>query len=272
MSTNVHKARDGAELRMSRGCGPGCPVPLGYRWGWRSAFMVLLTGGALTGCHSEEKGATLSIVAQGSELQRRLGSLQLKDRLGRENLAEALRRETYAPLEELASYWRSRSGNEGDVALLVLQALGPAAYAPLVVTLDSASSEDKLFVLEDLIDKHAEQRRELAAKVDALLDDKSPVVLLQRGGVEETPLARRVCDEGYWLLRRLLHTTEREEDGAQEMWHFLRRDEDDRDAAIVKARASGEWQSFIGRRGRSAEERRLPEPSRGEAPAHELGR
>lgn len=203
----------------------------------------------LIGCQAEEK---ITMTSR-PDLQQRLDALDAKDRKGREALTDSLRGETYAPAEELAKYWRRNKGQpgqlnpQGDKALFILQNLGPAAYPPLMAVLDTVSPEDKLFVLEDLIDRHAQQRREMAAQVEALLDDKSLVISSGAGGgMEEKPPERRICDEGYLLLRRLLHVTESEKEGAEAAWRFLRLEEKQKDEAITKARTSREWQGFAG--------------------------
>jgi hypothetical protein len=182
-------------------------------------------------------------------LEARLDQLDPKDKRSREVLADSLRQETYGPAETLVKYWRRHTGPDADKALFVLQRLGPAAYPALMQDIDTVTPEDRIFILEDQVERHVQQRRELAAKLIVSLDDKR---LLQVGSaspapasLEQPPPPSRVCDRAYLLLRRLVNNQEDEEQGAREAWQFLRLEDAQKDAAIGKARVSREWQTFF---------------------------
>lgn len=185
-----------------------------------------------------------------AHLEARLDQLDPKDKRGRETLADSLRQTTYAPSEALVKYWRRHTGSDADKALFILQRLGPAAYPALMQDIDTVTPEDRLFVFEDLVDRHLQQKREMAGKLLASLDDKrllqEPSAASAPPGLEQPPPPSRVCDKAYLLLRRLLNNQEDEEQGAREAWQFLRLDDAQKDAAIDKARISREWQTFFG--------------------------
>jgi hypothetical protein len=177
-----------------------------------------------------------------------LENLNPEDRRAKAALGDSLKTETYAIAQELTKYWRRNPAPKGDKALFLLQQLGSAAYDPLMAGIDTVSPEDRLFVLEDLVEKHLQMRHDLAAKLDAQLDDKRVLDTAPPSpDMEQPPPPSRICDQAYLLLRRLTHVTENDFDGSAEAWQFRRLEEKQKDEAIAKARQSREWQTFLGK-------------------------
>lgn len=89
-------------------------------------------------------------------------------------------------------------------------------------------------------------RKRIVEQIDRCLDDKRPVP--QRPNVsqlEATVLERRVCDEAYVAMRRLVHFGESEIAQLVDEDRLYELDESERDAAIARARASNDWQRFL---------------------------
>jgi hypothetical protein len=88
-------------------------------------------------------------------------------------------------------------------------------------------------------------RKKLIARLDVLLDDKTPVPV--HGGLtaEQRPPPRRVCDEAYVLMRQVVHFGEPDVEAAVQADMFLNAPNDFKDQIIKKARATGVWNRAI---------------------------
>jgi len=89
-------------------------------------------------------------------------------------------------------------------------------------------------------------RRRIVERIDPWLDDKRPVAQPPKVlPIEGTVRERRVCDEAYVAMRRLVHFGESELAQMVDEDQLYDLDESQRDAAIARARASNTWQRVV---------------------------
>ncbi len=113
-------------------------------------------------------------------------------------------------------------------------AIEPIAGAPI-----PAAPEGRIFLFGQAIEAEVALRRKVIRQLDALLDDQWPMPAPQtRGPVEQKAPRRRVCDEAYLTMRRLVHLGEDPLDASVQANMVLNAPEDFKDAPINKARAS----------------------------------
>jgi len=89
-------------------------------------------------------------------------------------------------------------------------------------------------------------RRRIVAQIDRWLDDKRPVPQKPMViPVEERVRPRRVCDEAYVTMRKLVHFGEGDYVQLVDENQLYDLPEAKRDAAIARARATNSWQRII---------------------------
>ena len=79
------------------------------------------------------------------------------------------------------------------------------------------------------------------ARVDTLLDDQETLPRRLAGPIEQPPPKRRVCDQAYLLMRKIVHWGESLLDASVQENQFLNLPDDLKDARITEARVSGIW-------------------------------
>lgn len=127
---------------------------------------------------------------------------------------------------------------------LLLQ-MGDPAIVPLVEAPDPPDVERRMFLINAAVESELALRRKVLARLDKLLDDKTPLPVTARGPSEVKAPKRRVCDNAYLLMRRMVHLGEPVTDAAVQANIFLNAPDDFKDAEIKKARASGTWNRAI---------------------------
>jgi hypothetical protein len=126
--------------------------------------------------------------------------------------------------------------------LLWLQEL---AIVPLLGAPKTPDAEERVFHVAQAVDAELALRRKVIARIDKLLDDRSEVPVETSGPVEQKPPRRRVCDEAYLLMRRIVHFGEAQLDAEVQANLFLNAPDDFKDEQIRKARATNVWNRAI---------------------------
>jgi hypothetical protein len=119
------------------------------------------------------------------------------------------------------------------------------AIVPLVEAPSSPAVEDRMFMIKRAVEAEIALRRKVIARIDALLDDRSPVPVTISGPIEVKPPPRRVCDEAYLLMRRMVHFGEAQTEAAVDADMFLKAPDEFKNAEIRRARASSTWNRAI---------------------------
>lgn len=68
-----------------------------------------------------------------------------------------------------------------------------------------ALPEQRTTLIEQAVEAEVALRRKVIARIDALLDDRTPIPVPVSGPAEQRPPPRRVCDEAYLLMRQMVH-------------------------------------------------------------------
>lgn len=170
-------------------------------------------------------------------------------------LADALGDDT--KIDELAKTLRAQAGEtpKAAVQLVLGQDVVIASRARrLLSQLDEVAVESllepnppqpekRVELLQLAVDSEAALRDKVAARLEVLLDDKTPVPRRLIPKAEKQHPLRRVCDDAYVLLRRLIYFGE--PDPYQPTNWFLNAPDDFKDEIIKRARATGVWDQNI---------------------------
>ena len=128
-----------------------------------------------------------------------------------------------------------------DNALSVVTEIGELATVPLLEAHEPPSPYDRVARMTLVVDGQLELREQIVTHLKKMLDDKAAVAYNRTLPAEQEPPPSRVCDEAYVLLRRLLNSSEGEDEQLANTRFFLRLPEHRKDAEISKARVGKPW-------------------------------
>jgi len=136
------------------------------------------------------------------------------------------------------------SAEEDDFlkAAAVLLSMEDVALRPLLDTLSPDVPERHVWDMQAIVDLQVKNRLQIAKALENMLDDKRPIPPPETPpSVEEKPIPRRVCDEAFMMMRKLLAFEETEEEQFFNADAFLNMSDVERDAEIQRARTSKKW-------------------------------
>jgi hypothetical protein len=173
----------------------------------------------------------------------------LSDALGGDNpqieaLAKSLREDAKATPEAAVELLLGSDDVVASHARLLLVDLEALAIAPLVEASPTLPQQRAALIQQAVVAELA-LRRKVIARIDALLDDRTPIPIRVSRLAEQRPPPRRVCDEAYLLMRQMVHFGEPPLEAAVEADVFLNAPDGLKDPMIKKARASGVWNAAI---------------------------
>lgn len=164
-----------------------------------------------------------------------------------EALAEPIRAGAwFDPREAAKLSMRLEEQVAAEGARQVLARLEELAIDPLLEGAKPELPEQDLWVAQTLVESQILVRRRIA-ELSRLLGDGRPVPFpSDRGLKEETvPPPRRVCDEAYLVLRRLVNWSEDEDDYLLNSDAFLHLTDQQRNEEIVNARQRNVWSTWV---------------------------
>ena len=127
-------------------------------------------------------------------------------------------------------------------AAVALLSMEDVALRPLLDALNPDVVERHVWDMQAIVELQVKNRMQIASALEKMLDDQRPVPLPETApSVEEKPIPRRVCDEAYIMMRKLLAIEETEEEQFFNADAFLNMSEVERDAEIQKLRTSKKW-------------------------------
>jgi hypothetical protein len=220
-----------------------------------NSIAVLVVGAAMAGCGKPP----LAAKAEHDGIQPTAGR-EGASPMTRDRLLEQIRPLDQAQVEALASSLAlaARAAPQAAVELSLgadedasikakrfLLQMEDLAIVPWLEAPNPASPEHRVLVIAQSVDAELALRRKVIARIDKLLDDRTPVAVRTTGPAEQKPPRRRVCDEAYLLMRQMVHFGEPPMEAGVQASMFLNAPADFKDAQIKKARASNVWNRAI---------------------------
>jgi hypothetical protein len=163
-----------------------------------------------------------------------------------DSLIELLANESRETARAAVALWVESDAIRASKAASLLIGFGDLAIIPLLEAPNPPNSSQRVWLLRAVVEAELDLRGLIVARLDRMLDDKSPVPLPEdQGPIEEEPPPRRVCDESYVLMRKLVNFTESPEKYYMNVEAFLNLTNDEKDAEILKTRESHIWTQLI---------------------------
>jgi hypothetical protein len=152
-------------------------------------------------------------------------------------LAHELRHAAQDPIEAAAAEWKGTDPTMSRKARRFLSEMNELAIGPLADSPAPATPSQRVWLAQTVVAADLELRGRVAGRLFYLLDDRTQLPLAPRPpDIEGQPIPRRVCDEVYIELRRLLNSSEAESAYYESVDRFLMLTNAERDAAIADAR------------------------------------
>jgi len=171
-----------------------------------------------------------------------LRELNIDDEKEFKQVSRSVVEEAYEAPKRMAEIRHSEDEDDSSKALLMLLEIGDLALTPLLESLKSENPEQYVWDMKTVVGIQIENRLKIANILEKMLGDKRllriPEVPI---GVEERPPPRRVCDEAYLMLRRLLSFEETEEEQFLNLVMFLDMSDEEKDAEIERFKSTKRW-------------------------------
>jgi hypothetical protein len=159
-----------------------------------------------------------------------------------ETVKDKARETTYAAV----TLWTEPESKMSAKAASLLADIDDLAIVPLLDAPELTDVSQRVWLLETVVAAQLELRDKIVTKLEKMLDDKSMVPLPKdTGPVEEPPPPRRVCDEAYVLMRRLVNFDEGKTTHYMNVEAFLNLPNAKKDVEIRKARESRTWTQLV---------------------------
>ena len=163
-----------------------------------------------------------------------------------DRLGAAVRNQSRDLVRALVKGWAGSDARLSANARTVLGQCEELLAGPLLDCRDALGIEGRVWRLRTAVETELQLRERTVRHLDPGFDDRTPVPLpVVTGPTEEPPMPRRVCDETYLLLRRMLNPQEGPLTYTMNSRAFLALSESDRDAEIERARKRGVWAKLV---------------------------
>jgi hypothetical protein len=146
-----------------------------------------------------------------------------------------------------ANLWARAEPDLAQNAHGFLTEIGDLAIVPVIEGPSRGDPKSVVQALNLITDAELGLRQKVIQRVNQLLDDKRPIPPRPQLGPkpEQADHPRRVCDEAYVAMRRLVHFGESQYGSVVEVSFFFSASEATRDQAIAEARRSNNWRRAV---------------------------
>ena len=152
--------------------------------------------------------------------------------------------EARAPARAAVSMLNDHDPKMSARAAAVVTNIEDLAIVPMVESPAPSAPADKVWNMDVALSAHLGVRAKVAARLNAMLADKTKIPWGKVGPGEGAPPPSRVCDEAYLMMRRLLNASEDKIQFVHERKAFLALSNAEKDSEILKAQKSHAWTNF----------------------------
>jgi hypothetical protein len=159
-------------------------------------------------------------------------------------LVEAIRSKAWDQPGQIVEMANTRESDEqpGQNARLVLLSMGDIVLTPLLDSLRMDDPDKLVWSLQTAVGFHRENEARIVKLLNQLLADKRQLPLPpQSPTTEERVPSRRVCDECYLMMRRLLAMEDEESEMVNARIFLYSMTEEERDSEIARLLNTKTW-------------------------------
>jgi len=205
-------------------------------------ILIIISFAGIINCsHNEERKMNMP---DNSNIVKEIKNLTPDDEDSLEQIAESITKNSQEEPRQIVNLLHSGSEDDFKKAAFILMEIGDLSFIPLLDSLSEDPSEDYVWDMETLVEIQLSHRHKITKILNAMLLDTRDVPVPEYPMQEEQPIPRRVCDEAYLMLRKLLSFEETEDDLFLNSQAFLELSDEERDEEIQRVKSSKRWISL----------------------------
>jgi hypothetical protein len=204
---------------------------------------IALFGLLIVSCASENSGGEKMVYKR---LDQQIAETKVDDVKTLDSITETIMEKSYKDPRDVVRLAHSEDKDVQATASALLLSLGNLALLPLIDSLATDIPEEYVWDMQTITKLHLDSRGQIAKALERMLTDTRPVVVGSPFSLkEEKPVSRRVCDEAYLMLRKLLAFEDNDEDRMMNELTFLNMEDKERDSEIKRFLQTKTWLSLI---------------------------
>lgn len=212
---------------------------------WTALTLATFIVFADTTCSRNDQHQHMTgVKSMDTSLNAAIESLNPNDNKKADSLAESIRGRAWEQTRQVVEMTKRKDPDEQSVqnARLILLSLGDVAMTPLLDSLPSDSPDKLVWALQAAVGLHREDQARIVKILNQLLADKRQLPPREKGPFTEEKIPdRRICDEAYLMMRRLLAMEGEEENMVNARIFLYSMSEDERDKEIARLLNSKSW-------------------------------
>ncbi len=180
-------------------------------------------------------------------IRNEIKSMNPDDNTKLDSLVGDIRRRATDPSGQVVGLLREPEQDDQTLAnaRLVLIQLGNVALPSLLDSLDARDPDALVWQMQTVVGAHRDNQARIVRELRTLIGDKRPLPPKEQGPFTEEKIPdRRVCDEAYLLMRRLLAGDDEEAAMVNARIFLYGMTEPERDREISRLIKSKEWISL----------------------------
>lgn len=213
--------------------------------GIAQAVLVLLAG--MQCARNAEEQSSKGPELMDTSLRREIASINPNDNKKLDSLVGEIRKRATDQSGQLVGLTKEKDLDDETLAnaRLVLLQLGDVAMPPLLDSLDSKDPDALVWDLQTVVGFHRDNQARIVKRLQSLIGDKRKLLPKEQGPFTEEKIPeRRVCDEAYLLMRRLLALEDEEANMVNARIFLYGMTEPERDREIMRLVKSQTWISL----------------------------
>ena len=180
------------------------------------------------------------------EIIEKLQSLDADNISSFDDLANEIIHRAREETKRIVRIWIEDEEELMEEASVLLSKLGTVALFPLIDAGFAPMEIQRAHQMDMIVKAQIETRERIVSFLVPLLEDQEKIVEdTPESVMEGDPPIKRVCDEAYIQLRKLLNTTETEDSYLLNESIYLQLDFEERDEEIMAAKISGTWDRWL---------------------------
>lgn len=208
----------------------------------RSLFFISLLFStvlcSLYSCNNSNKGKEKM---ENNNIVVQIRELNSNDEERLEKMSEIIKNKSWKDPNDLVDLLHSGDAADFKKAAIIVLNLEELVLSPLLNSLNTQIPKNYVWDMETIIEIQMRNRKKITKVLNNMFPDKRSIEMPKLPYEEEEYIPRRVCDEAYLLMRRLLALEEDEEEQFINEDIFLNMSDEERDKEISRVKSTKKW-------------------------------
>jgi len=158
-----------------------------------------------------------------------------------EKISETIKTKSWKDPNDVVGLLHSQNADDFKKAAILILSLEDLVLTPLLNSLSTENPKNYVWDMETIIEIQMTNRNKITKILNNMLLDERSVEMPNLPYEEEQYLPRRVCDEAYLMMHRLLALEEDEEEQFINEDVFLNMSDEEKDNEISRVKSTKKW-------------------------------